>query len=58
VQDNQPIELRVQLRCRALIGPLTDNAMDEAIHADLCGKIVRTGQDRLMGVSTVASLTT
>jgi hypothetical protein len=33
VQDDQPIELRVELGCRALIDPLNDNAMDEAIHA-------------------------
>jgi hypothetical protein len=33
VHDDQAIELRVKLRCRALIEPMTDNAMDEAIHA-------------------------
>jgi hypothetical protein len=38
-------QLRVQRRCRALIEPMTDNAMDKAIHADPRGNIVRTGEE-------------
>ena len=46
MHDDQPIELRVQRRCRALIEPLPDNAMDEAIDADPRGDVVGASQDR------------
>jgi hypothetical protein len=45
VQDNQPVELPVKRGCRALIEPLTDNAMDEAIDADPRGDIVGAAQE-------------